>query len=136
MIIIWSESSDIFGSRLHEYWLLDANSTLHTEKLIVINIYMQFTSVEWLHQMFDPEPELKARMCYFIVKKWYKKHTYVDGLVQEKHKSFANALELRLSCTNLFIYLQTSLAPKNGTDKYFKGLRGWLISHHIFLHAA
>ena len=26
--------------------------------------------------------------------------SYVDGLVQERHNSSANALELRLSCTN------------------------------------
>ena len=29
---------------------------------------------------------------------------YIDELVQERHNSIANALELRLSCTNLSIY--------------------------------
>ena len=29
---------------------------------------------------------------------WYDR--YIDGLVQERRKSIANALELRLSCTN------------------------------------
>ena len=36
----------------------------------------------------------------------------IDGLVQERHNSIANALELRLSCTNLSMYfhgLQTKL---------------------------
>ena len=28
---------------------------------------------------------------------------YIDGLVQERYKSIANALELHLSCTNLSI---------------------------------
>ena len=27
-------------------------------------------------------------------------HSYIDGLVQERRNSIANALELRLSCTN------------------------------------
>ena len=29
----------------------------------------------------------------------------IDGLVQERHNSIANALELRLSCTNPLIYV-------------------------------
>ena len=32
-----------------------------------------------------------------------KHWNYVDGLVQERRNSIANALELRLSCTNLLI---------------------------------
>ena len=31
-------------------------------------------------------------------------HTCIDGLVQERRNTIANALELRLSCTNLLIY--------------------------------
>ena len=31
-------------------------------------------------------------------------HVYIDGLVQERSNSIANALELRLSCTNPSIY--------------------------------
>ena len=30
---------------------------------------------------------------------------YIDGLVQERRNSIANALELRLSCTNSSIYM-------------------------------
>ena len=30
--------------------------------------------------------------------------TYIDGLVQERRNSIANAMELRLSCTNLSIW--------------------------------
>ena len=30
--------------------------------------------------------------------------TYIDGLMQEKRNSIDNALQLRLSCTNLSIY--------------------------------
>ena len=45
---------------------------------------------------------------HFFVNKWeckgknYQSYTiqYIDGLVQEKRNSIANALELRLSCTN------------------------------------
>ena len=40
----------------------------------------------------------------------------IDGLVQERRNSIANALELRLSCTNLSIYLhyQASVYSGNG----------------------
>ena len=38
----------------------------------------------------------------------------IDGLVQEKHSSIANALELRLSCTNLSIWYVT-LGDISGT---------------------
>ena len=31
-------------------------------------------------------------------------HTHIDGLVQERRNSIANALELRLSCTNPSIF--------------------------------
>ena len=31
-------------------------------------------------------------------------NSYIDGLVQERRNSIANALELRLSCTNPSIY--------------------------------
>ena len=34
----------------------------------------------------------------------------IDGLVQERHNFIANALELRLSCTNPSIFAATSLA--------------------------
>ena len=35
-----------------------------------------------------------------IIDFWCKPHNYFEGLVQERHNSIANALELRLSCTN------------------------------------
>ena len=38
---------------------------------------------------------------------WWSRSTtipYIDGLVQERHNSIANAMELRLSCTNPLIY--------------------------------
>ena len=34
------------------------------------------------------------------LKEWYKYQVHIDGLVQERCNSIANALELRLSCTN------------------------------------
>ena len=34
----------------------------------------------------------------------FEYETYIDGLVQERHNSIANALELRLSCTNPSIW--------------------------------
>ena len=42
-----------------------------------------------------------SQHCYLCVKKWYKKcWVYIDGLVQGRRNSIADALELRLSCTN------------------------------------
>ena len=38
-------------------------------------------------------------MCVIPYHHGFDRH-YVDGLVQERHNSIANALELRLSCTN------------------------------------
>ena len=35
---------------------------------------------------------------------WDKTISYIDGLVLEKRNSIANALELRLYCTNPLIY--------------------------------
>ena len=32
-------------------------------------------------------------------------HIYIDGLVQERRNSIANALELRLSCTDPYSYM-------------------------------
>ena len=46
-----------------------------------------------------------TNMCgfaYNIVSYYYK--LYIDGLVQERHNSSANALELRLSCTNPWVW--------------------------------
>ena len=37
----------------------------------------------------------------------WKNQTYIDGLVQERRNSIANALELRLSCTNPWISYNT-----------------------------
>ena len=43
---------------------------------------------------------------------WYLHMShYFNGLVQERHNSIANALELRLSCTNPLIYFACSLEP-------------------------
>ena len=36
---------------------------------------------------------------------WRHHDAHIDGLVQERHNSIANALELRLSCTNRSIYI-------------------------------
>ena len=111
MITPWYECSAIFGSRLPEYWLLDTDLTLPTEKLIIINIYMQLTSIEWLHQTFDPKPELKARM------------RDVTSLLKNGKKKY------------LFGFKPIWLW-NNDVDKLFKALRGWLISHIIFTSAA
>ena len=46
-------------------------------------------------------------MKYDNVSLWIRtetRWTYIDGLVQERRNSIANALELRLSCTNQSIY--------------------------------
>ena len=39
--------------------------------------------------------------------------THINGLVQERRYSIANALELRLSCTNPSIYVSLNLNESN-----------------------
>ena len=38
-------------------------------------------------------------------------NVHVDGLVQERHNSIANALELHLSCTNPSMYCEFDMGP-------------------------
>ena len=45
-------------------------------------------------------------------------HNFIDGLVQQRHNSIANALELRLSCTNLSSCARTS-ADRGKTDLWY-----------------
>ena len=46
--------------------------------------------------------------------KFIRLHHYIDGLVEERYKSIANALELRLSCTNpIDNFRYSSLICKN-----------------------
>ena len=44
---------------------------------------------------------------FYFYPVWYEQSNqhYVDGLVQERRNSIANALELRLSCTNPSMWL-------------------------------
>ena len=42
---------------------------------------------------------------------------HIDGLVQERHNSIANALEMRLSCTNPSIYTQAIIRGREGIMK-------------------
>ena len=48
---------------------------------------------------------------------------YIDGLVQERRKSIANALELRLSCTNpsLSIYINIYIYYKQHVFLVYQG---------------
>ena len=47
--------------------------------------------------------------------------SYIDGLVQERCNSSANALELHLSCTNLSIMSVVSACPGKSTAKSCDG---------------
>ena len=60
------------------------------------------------------EPQISVSQAYSIGTsgKWEVEH-YIDGLVQERRNSIANALELRLSCTNPSICV-----------------RGWTLGYH------
>ena len=40
------------------------------------------------------------RWCKYVLSHWLNKMWCIYGLVQERHNSIANALELHLSCTN------------------------------------
>ena len=44
---------------------------------------------------------------------------HIDGLVQERHNSIANALELRLSCTNLLTNIDEGLLTFELHSKIF-----------------
>ena len=49
---------------------------------------------------------------------WGILHTFIDGLVQERRNSIANALELRLSCINPLIRCICKVQPHYNTFKY------------------
>ena len=44
----------------------------------------------------------------------------LDGLLQERHNSIANALELRFSCTNPSIYTLVAYGPCQDTATHLK----------------
>ena len=86
----------------------------------------------WMHQCFlessikainqtvisnKPNISLFMQMQYYF-KVWCHLQGHMDGLVQEKHNSIADALELHLSCTNPSI---------SALDKISKFL--WLLTH-------
>ena len=56
-------------------------------------------------------------LCHLSVKELYKTQVHIDGFVQERHNSIANAMELRLSCTNPSIFLFLEIK-----DSVHKGL--------------
>ena len=45
------------------------------------------------------------------------KYLHLDALVQERRNSIANALELRLSCTNQSVYQRISLYTHKSCDR-------------------
>ena len=78
-------------------------------------------TVWWLHKidcvlsiillwyLFSVHTCINSQFCYCCEHAWHSIRyfvviKYIDGLVQERHNSIANALELRLSCTDPFIY--------------------------------
>ena len=52
-----------------------------------------------------------VRLCLAIVR--HLIHFYINGLVQERCRSIANALELHLSCTNPSIWIWNILSDKS-----------------------
>ena len=60
-------------------------------------------------------------------------HHY-DGLMQERRNSIANALELRLSCTNPSISLSNVLVPK-GDNPLFEPVMTYIINTYKHLQA-
>ena len=64
---------------------------------------------------------------------------HIDGLVQDCSNSIANALELRLSCTNPSIYnydhLKAKLSCKHILEMLLEQIQSFCTSHLIFLIA-
>ena len=54
----------------------------------------------------------------------YYQIIYIDGLVQERRHSIANALELRLSCTNPLIWTRDR-RHSSGTFMDNQGFNDW-----------
>ena len=50
---------------------------------------------------------------WFFIQMLYDFALYIDGLVQERRNSIANALELRLSCTNTSIWVVLHVLDKS-----------------------
>ena len=74
--------------------------------------------------------------CHVNSDRMYDQHNscrvepYIDGLVQERRNSIANALELRLSCTNrsIWMMMKTTVATSaKGHDRsWLMKMREWL----------
>ena len=60
-----------------------------------------------IHNNSSQSPTLTCSL--FVYLQGHCKH-FIDGLVQERHNSIVNELELRLSCTNLSICIKSHLA--------------------------
>ena len=58
---------------------------------------------------------------------------HIDGLVQERRNSIANAMELRLSCTNQYINDRNYYAPRINALPHDVGESSWLKSWTIVL---
>ena len=56
--------------------------------------------------LYNGNPHTWKDHLYIETGPWYPGLSvdHIDGLAQERHNSIANALELRLSCTNPLIY--------------------------------
>ena len=89
--------------------------------LAVWNSFWYSSNIAWYvcsisipyHYLFDTVDNCLATVFHSA---W----RHIDGLVQERHNSIANALELRLSCTNPSISLGCSV-PLNEAGRYSKG---------------
>ena len=60
-----------------------------------------------------------------ILIKWIafmKKRPYFDGLVQERRKPIANAMELYLSCTNPWIYSSDWIFLHGNDGRWYWGI--------------
>ena len=86
----------------------------HQRNQMALKVTQRLQALRWALLIYaDPGARPSAttiltrlRLNYYMSHfAWPKNHGhYIDGLVQERRNSIANALELRLSCTNPSIY--------------------------------
>ena len=88
---------------------------------MVGNMYYQDKSNFIFHINIDHSCPIYINESFPALGFWWKlgavvndnnNELYMDGLMQERRNSIANALELRLSCTNPLIYCQSSTESK------------------------
>ena len=87
------------------------NDLIVFESLKITTIYLWLLWMEMIDEFMrrGSAEKIKIYICY--VKQWICSHWMpIDGLVQERCNSIANALELHLSCTNPWIWTLYSVS--------------------------